>query len=242
MKDPLERAKNPRQYDEQDIDWDEEASSGRLVFFWSYLRPYAGNWRGKNVLEIGSGSGWLANEALHAGAKSVTAVEPSIKNVELSRKAFPEVRVMTSSFEDFDNVGQLYDCIMSIMSISHIGDLTAMFKKVRSLLSEDGEFIVVLPDYTYFQTPRHGYKLEKQQLSDQEYAISVTRPTGTISDIVRMRSVYAKEGSDAGLDLIEAVPMKPVQSQIDMQPKFQSVRGKTIAHLFRFTVRKDLAK
>ncbi|MBI4093505.1 class I SAM-dependent methyltransferase [Candidatus Kaiserbacteria bacterium] len=239
MNNPLERATNPKQYDAQDVDWGEEASSGRTAFFWSYLKPYVERWRGKDLLEIGSGTGWLANEAVRIGAKSVTALEPSNKNSDLAKRSFPDVNIIHTSFEDFDSEGRKYDSVVSVMSISHIKNISNTFRKIRALMHDGGECILVIPDYTYFQTPRHGYAISKEVLSEREYAVSVTRPSGTIADVVRMRSLYVQHARDAGLDLIEAIPMKPVQEQIDQLPKYANVQASSIAHLFCFRARKS---
>ncbi len=58
------------------------------------LKKYA---KGKSVLDMGTGSGILAIEALSSGASSVTAVDINEKALDLLRKNYPEILSINSN-------------------------------------------------------------------------------------------------------------------------------------------------
>ena len=91
-----------------------------------------------------------------------------------------------------------------------------------------------MPDYDYFQTPRHGYAIEQQSIDEESYAIAVTRPSGTLADIVRKTSVYQRAAESEGLELVEDKEMKPTENQIANAPKYASVKDKALTRLLVF--------
>lgn len=212
--------------------------SGRTDFFWEYLKPYAGEWKGKSFLEIGAGTGWLLERARQAGARRAVGVEPAQNNIVEALRLYPKANVVHNSFEGFDSKGERYDVIVGVMSFPHIADIAGAFKKIRSLLSESGEVILVIPDYEYFRMPRHDYQVETQEINADQYAVAVTRETGTIADIIRRVSVYEAAAKATGLALVEDKAMKPTESQIARSPKYQSVRDHALTRLLRFKIKR----
>ena len=241
MPTPLERATQPNQYDTGDILWAKEgrAESTRTQFFWEYLEPYSKSWGGKTILDIGAGTGWLVARALEHGATKAVGVEPSASNVAQGKQDHPDVELLQATFESFDGKNQQFDEIVAVMSFPHIDDLGAAFSKIRSLLTADGEAIVIVPDYDYFQTPRHGYSIEQQSIDEESYAIAVTRPSGTLADIVRKTSVYQRAAESAGLKLVEDKEMKPTENQIASAPKYATVKDKALTRLLVFKVKPE---
>ena len=241
MPTPLERATQPNQYDTGDILWAKEgrAESTRTGFFWEYLEPYSKSWHGKSVLDIGAGTGWLVVRALECGASKAVGIEPSANNVVQGKQDHPDVELQQTTFESFDGKNQKFDEIVAVMSFPHIADLSAAFSKIRSLLTENGEAIIIVPDYDYFQTPRHGYSIEQQSIDEESYAIAVTRPSGTLADIVRKTSVYQRAAESAGLELVEDKEMKPTENQIANAPKYATVKDKALTRLLVFKLKPE---
>jgi len=239
MPTPLERAIQPDQYDSGDILWAKEgrSESTRTKFFWEYLESYTKLWQGKTILDIGAGTGWLLVYALESGATKAVGVEPSKSNVIQGKQDHPNIELTQTTFEDYDSQGQQFDEIVAVMSFPHIADLDTAFVKIRSLLTEDGEAIIIVPDYDYFKTPRHEYLIEIQSIDDVSYAIAVTRPSGTLSDIVRKTEVYGRAAELAGLELVEDKGMTPTENQIINAPKFATVRDKAITRLLAFKIK-----
>lgn len=238
MPTPLERAIQPNQYDTGNVLWAKEgrAESTHTQFFWEYLEPYSKSWNGKTILDIGAGTGWLVARALKCGAAKAVGIEPSEKNVVQGKQDHPNVELVQTTFERFDGKNKQFDEIIAVMSFPHIADPGFAFSKIRSLLAASGEAIIIVPDYDYFQTPRHGYSIEKQLIDEESYAITITRPSGTLADIVRKTSAYKRAAKLAGLELVEEKEMKPTENQIANSPKYASVKDKTITRLLVFKI------
>jgi len=84
----FDKATNSTQYDEN-IDWvRSDTSFGQLTNkpYWEYLKPYTSKWKGKDLLEIGSGTGWLLYLASEAGVHSAVGLEPSKKKCYCCQK------------------------------------------------------------------------------------------------------------------------------------------------------------
>jgi 2-polyprenyl-3-methyl-5-hydroxy-6-metoxy-1,4-benzoquinol methylase len=232
---PLTRATNPQQYDMEDLAWEKEGvDSPRISFFWEYLKKYTADWKDKNILDIGSGHGWLLQEVVKAGATTVLGIEPSAKNIALTKQIHPHLPVVQTTLEAFEAGSNKFDVITSVMAFSHIRDLDAAFDKIKNLLTDTGEVILILPDYAYFKLPRHEYHIEMHDIDDSQYAVAVTRPTGTIADIVRKNEVYLEAAKKAGLSLVEEIPMLPTSDFISNAPKFAAMKDQAITQLLKF--------
>jgi 2-polyprenyl-3-methyl-5-hydroxy-6-metoxy-1,4-benzoquinol methylase len=145
----FQRATNPEQYDLEDLPWEKEGTteSPRTFFFWEYLQKYAPEWKEKDVLDIGCGNGWLLNEAVKLGAKSVLGVEPSNRNVALAKNHYPDIEIAQSAFENFDPKGKKFDVATSVMAFSHINNLDLAFDKLHEILRQ--KFFQHLPQSNF---------------------------------------------------------------------------------------------
>jgi 2-polyprenyl-3-methyl-5-hydroxy-6-metoxy-1,4-benzoquinol methylase len=236
MTTPFERATKPDQYDAEDLLWVKEGRSEttRTGYFREYLEPYVNGWNGKKVLDIGAGTGWLVSWALEKGATKAVGIEPSKANYSMSLHDHPEVTLVNSTLEDFDAQGETFDTIAAVMSFSHIKDIVAAFQKLRSLAAESGEVVILIPDFDYFKLARHEYVVTTQDIDENQYAVSVTRPSGTIADIIRKPSLYIAAAEAAGFELVETKPMPPTETQMAKSPRYASVRGVPLTQLLRF--------
>jgi 2-polyprenyl-3-methyl-5-hydroxy-6-metoxy-1,4-benzoquinol methylase len=235
MTNPFDRATDPTQYD--GLQWINEglAHSTRTAFFWDYLEPLATTWEGKRVLDIGAGVGWLVGRALELGAAQAVGIEPSVDHVARGAIDHPQVELHQTTLEEYDAQGQTFDRILGIMSFPHIADLDAAFAKVRTLLADDGEVVLVVPDYDYFRMPRDGYKIDIQEIDDDSYAVTITRSTGPLADVVRRTSVYEHSARAAGLVLRQEIAMTPTEGQIARAPKYELIRDQALTRLLVFT-------
>ena len=73
-----------------------------------------------------------------------------------------------------------------------------------------------------------------EDINNEEYVISVTRPSGTIADVVRKDQVYLRPAENNGLKLAEQTPMPPTEAYIAKAPKFGKFKDKPLSQLFRF--------
>jgi SAM-dependent methyltransferase len=98
---------------------------------------------GAHVLEIGCGTGQATLPLAERGL-SILAVELGASLAELARRklaAFPQVEVVTSSFEDWDPGGELFDAVVSFNAF-HWLDPEVRFAKPASVLRPGGSLCV----------------------------------------------------------------------------------------------------
>lgn len=231
----LNKATDSAQYDKGDPKWEEYGlglQSPTRAHFWEYLKPYSSEWEGKDILEIGSGTGWLLDLALKAGANSVIGVEPSKNSVKLGKKYYPLVNLVRNTFEKF-TTNNKYDEIIALLSFVHIKDIKATFKKINSFLKKEGELIAVVPDFDYFSKPRFGYKILIEELNKEEYVAMIERPESSIADIARTVNLYRRIGLQFGLILIEDKPLPPSELLMRNIPRYREMDGIAMSRLLR---------
>lgn len=230
-----ELAINPQQYDNKDTGWESvgaSAESPTRTHFWNYLKRHSSSWKEKDVIDIGSGTGWLVDLVIKDGAKSAVGIEPSQRNCELARSAYPHANSINVSLEDYIP-DQKFDVGLAIMSFVHIGNLEEAFKKISGFLNSQGELIVIVPDYNYFHAPRNNYEVDFEELDDEEYVTLIKRPHGTLADIVRTIGKYSQAAEACGMSLLEDIPIPALQNTPEGQ--YIKENPSVIAtHLFRF--------
>jgi SAM-dependent methyltransferase len=115
-------------------------------FYFKILSEWTGNISGKSVLEIGSGTLYIAHRTvneLHAG--HFTACDPVLDALSITKKIV--VAKNYFSFKLFENDYQKIDLIISINNLEHIPDIGQYLNDVHQLLNPDsGRFFVVVPD------------------------------------------------------------------------------------------------
>ena len=119
------------------------------------LREYMDKWDGqpfidalsidksKSVLEIGVGTGRLAARVA-LGCGELMGIDISPKTAERARKNLREyenVRVVCGDFLIYD-FNKRFDVIYSSLTFMHIEDKSSALKKVASLLSDYGRFVL----------------------------------------------------------------------------------------------------
>lgn len=235
MSNLLDRAVNPQQYDLDDSGWINEGKgldSPTRMHFWDYLEPYVKDWKGKSVLDIGSGTGWFINEVNKLGAHAI-GVEPSQKNVDAANSYYPEVKTILGTLENV-NDNERFDVIVSIMAFCHINDLSSTFQKIDKILKPKGELMIVVPDYDHFRRPRYDYKLQIEEIDPDQYVSMVIKPTGSRADLVRKTKIYCEEAQRNHLALVQELPMPPSENLLKNLPRYKEVENKPITQLLRF--------
>jgi len=237
LDDLLKQATNPVAYDNSDTEWAIEngKDSSRQDIYREYFSPYKSEWSDKDVLDIGSGAGWLLNFFMQNGAKSVLGVEPSRKNVEATKVLYPDIDVLNENFMAI-NMDRKFDFITAVMVMTNLPDVKSAFKKFKTLMNNKAKLLVVVPDYDYFKTPRHDYGLDVEVINSKEYVIETKRPNAVLTDIVRMNEVYIEAAELEGLMFIESIAMLPTTQFTEQLPQYSGFKAQPIMHLLRFTV------
>jgi 2-polyprenyl-3-methyl-5-hydroxy-6-metoxy-1,4-benzoquinol methylase len=121
--------------------------SERRFFVEPHLRDFASfhQWRGKRVLEIGSGIGSDAVEFARHGAEYV-GIDLSAESVAMSRQRF-ELFGLQGDFHVMDAADQVmmaklgqFDLVYSCGVLHHYPDMTACLDNIHDALLPDGEF------------------------------------------------------------------------------------------------------
>jgi SAM-dependent methyltransferase len=121
--------------------------SERRYFVEPHLRDFAGfhQWRGKRVLEIGSGIGSDAVEFVRHGAEYV-GIDLSAESVAMSRQRFDlfglEGQFYVMDAADTDAVAALgkFDLVYSLGVLHHYPDMTTCLNNIYGALEDSGEF------------------------------------------------------------------------------------------------------
>lgn len=231
----LTKAIDPFQYDTGEPKWDQHGlgSSPTRQHFWEYIKPFSLNWRNKDIIDIGAGTGWLLDLAVKAGARLAVGVEPSKNNIQIAKKYYPKIKLINSTWEEFVTM-QKFDVAIAVMSFVHIKDVDQGVKKVYDILSPGGEFVLIVPDFDYFGKPRFGYKIEREEINNEEYAVMVERPEASIADIIRTPQRYKEACLKAGFNFLENKPVFPTKVLLDAFPKYHQMKNTAMSQLLRF--------
>lgn len=242
MASSFEKATNPSQYDEETVYWEKIGLSETPTrkFFLEKITSSLGDVRGKDILDVGSGTGWLLEEMRRAGAHDVLGIEPSVKNVELARKYHPDIPIKQASLESFEEEGKKWDVILAVMIFPHIRDADEAMKKVASLLNDDGVLVLITPNYEYMRTPRFDYEIEIEDVNEEEFSVQTKRPWGMVYDIVRKPDVYVKAAEVQGLRKVTVEPISPTPELIEAEPKYEQFEHRGIADLLMFRKATDV--
>lgn len=232
----FERATDPRQYDRDDIDWSGQVADSpirQLVF--TPFNELRGMWKGKDILEIGCGNGWMTNLVKEGGARYVEGFDPSSKNIYLAKKTFPNINFMHCDLNGYI-IRRPFDIVLSNMVFGHIGDLDKALKKIYRMLRKGGEAHIHVPDYEYMKSPRKPEdEAEIEEVSKEEYVfISTRKGMGRFADVVRKPEVYIEAAKKAGLELIENHGNPFTKEFVEAVPRYGKLEGVIAQQFFRF--------
>jgi len=125
------------------------------------LRAVACDPRGKAVLDIGCGNGFWTGILQKWGVASYTGIDITDALFDLLRKRYPTLQFMAGKFQQLPlRPGfQLVTMIDVTQHITDDAELREILKRVRSLLSEDGVFVVTFwnqerPQEVFYETFR----------------------------------------------------------------------------------------
>jgi len=107
-------------------------------------------YKGKNVLDLGCGAGWLALELARAGAH-VYAVDCSLESISvaknyqrnLSKRNSGSIHWIVGDMNNLPiNDKKVFDLVTSWDAMHHVQDINFLTKKLSNVLKENGEVMV----------------------------------------------------------------------------------------------------
>lgn len=118
------------------------ASHAYLDSFEKYdLFEMMGDIRGKKVLDLGCGTGRMAEYLRKFGAE-VVGIDISEKMLEIARKKVGSATFVQGDVEDLPFEDESFDMVVGAFLVVHLPELETCFREVYRVLKEGGEFIV----------------------------------------------------------------------------------------------------
>ncbi len=97
---------------------------------------------GKDVLDLGCGSGKFCRYAFEKGAESVTGVDISKNMIELAEKeSNKSINFIISSIEDYDYPHEKFDVVVSSLAFHYVEKYEEVADRIFGCLRRDGVFI-----------------------------------------------------------------------------------------------------
>lgn len=202
-------------------------------FFADSLEAYLGDLSGKSVLDIGSGTGYCANVFEKLGAAEYIGLEPSAKNIAISRAKYPKLQIIKSTLEEAD-IDRTFDLAVSVLVFEHIADPGKAFGKIRSFLTDGGSFFLICSDIGVFSAPRFDVTVEFEELGNGERAARTTYPLGVLYDVLRPLENYVHYAARVGLMLERHVPLYPTEALLKAAPRYERFNKQAFVHLLIF--------
>jgi ubiquinone/menaquinone biosynthesis C-methylase UbiE len=115
-----------------------------------YLNRISKRLRGKRVLEIGCGTGYLTQILKEEyKATKVTGIDISPKSIEKAEELYPnnKFEVMRGEKLTFDD--ESFDVVISIQTIEHIKNYSQHLKEVYRVLKDKGIYLIETPNKPY---------------------------------------------------------------------------------------------
>lgn len=109
-----------------------------------YFAAVVGDWRGKAVLDLGCGGGFMA-EALAARGATVIGVDPSEPAIEIARSHAAasnlNIDYRVGVGENLPAESRCVDCIVCVDVLEHVDDLDGVLEEIRRVLKPGGLFL-----------------------------------------------------------------------------------------------------
>ncbi len=99
-----------------------------------------GNIKGKEILDLGCGTGIYAKILTKRGAK-VKGIDISEEMIKIARKENPKVEFKVGSMNKLPYRNKEFDIVLAALSISYLRDWNAVFKEVKRVLNDGGLFV-----------------------------------------------------------------------------------------------------
>jgi 2-polyprenyl-3-methyl-5-hydroxy-6-metoxy-1,4-benzoquinol methylase len=106
--------------------------------------------RGREILEIGCGRGWLSKKLSAYG--KVTGIEPVSPVIKYAQKMFPEIEFHADLPDSFMKKfpAKQFDLIVSSEVLEHVTDKPEFMKQVQSMLKPNGVVIITTPRLEHY--------------------------------------------------------------------------------------------
>jgi ubiquinone/menaquinone biosynthesis C-methylase UbiE len=197
-----------------------------------------GDVRGKDVLDLGCGNGYLSRRMAREGAR-VTAVDSSERMIQKAKKHDPEnkleISYICSSANRLSSIpNESFEIIFANMSLMDIEDAAGAISEVGRVLKKGGKFVSSISHPCFDNGPSSGWLIERSLLDSKVYR-RIRAYIETFSDEIpwkvspagerrfttayhRPLSWYARMLAQSGLAIIALEEPEPTPEFREMDP------------------------
>ena len=97
----------------------------------------------EKILDIGAGSGRIAEFVRRVGRAEVYALDPNRKKIESMRKNYPDIKGVLSSSDSIPYPDAYFDKVYSTMAVHHFPDQPKSFSELGRVLKPGGSLVIV---------------------------------------------------------------------------------------------------
>jgi SAM-dependent methyltransferase len=194
---------------------------------WPALRGLLPDMRGKRLLDLGCGFGWVARWAMTQGAVSVLGVDLSENMLARARAETADFHVhyLKADLESFELPQDTFDVAFSSLALHYVEDLPRLVGQVFRSLASPGHFVFSIEHPIYMASMRPGWLATDdggRTWPVDHYAVEGPRVTDWLARGVRKqhRTLGATLNRliDAGFAIRRVVEWSPTPEQVAAQP------------------------
>ena len=126
-------------FDEHAASWDSETVKDDGIV--SFILDNAGVSKGKNILDVATGTGVLIPDYYSRSVSSVTAIDISPEMIRICRGKYPDIDAICADAENYD-FGRLFDCIVIYNAFPHFPEPEKLISHLEPFLSKDGTLTI----------------------------------------------------------------------------------------------------
>ncbi len=120
-----------------------------------------------NILDIAGGSGRFALP-LYNLCKNITVVDIHKDALEIIKDKNPAINVVTGDFSQV-LLAEKYSLILCIEALSHFNDYPMVFKKIHSLLADDGSFVFTIVNPNSWRFKLRRFNKNRTELNEIDF-------------------------------------------------------------------------
>jgi SAM-dependent methyltransferase len=194
---------------------------------WPALRALLPDLRGKRVLDLGCGFGWIARWAMIQGAANVLGVDLSENMLSRARAetADPGVRYLGADLESLELPEEAFDLAYSSLALHYVEDFARLVGEVFQALASGGHFVFSIEHPIYMASTRAGWMATNdggRTWPGDHYAVEGPRVTDWLTKGVRKQhrtlGTTLNTLIDAGFTIRRVEEWSPTPEQVAAQP------------------------
>jgi 2-polyprenyl-3-methyl-5-hydroxy-6-metoxy-1,4-benzoquinol methylase len=114
---------------------------------------FAGYIRGRDVIDVGCGGGFVAEAMRRVGGRA-TGLDISGRAIAYARRRFPSCEFACGVLEEFQETGRSFDFVYCSEVIEHVADADAFAAALARICRPGGRLFVTTPDIGHWRVPK----------------------------------------------------------------------------------------